>query len=356
MKNGKNTGNNRIILMGSIERQIARKDGSTIDPIKILKTVLKAVAKKEHGTIVALLDKADATDQEVIDAWLESDKNRIAALESESMTFQDGYKKAKKEARSAFETELKDTFGIEEGSEGFELTGKDLVNHIVTSKVGEAAATGAGKKASELTEEEIKNLPGYRNIDKAFKKQIKDLEATHTAKLTEIEEGQKEESTFSKFSTSSLGLLKGMNPILPKSADVAKTQEANFLNALKADKKIRDNGDGTFSILDKEGNVAKDGHGQLVEWEDYVKDVAGKHFEFAASNGGQNAGNENGQQGGAGNGQQGAAAKATYPEGFLKPKNTDEYMAVLADPKVDTKVKSQYVAAYKAENSATGEA
>lgn len=332
----------------------ARKDGSsTVDYKAILTGVMSKLYKGDKGKeVVTLLNSDDATPEAIQEAILDADKARIADL-NKGKTFQDGYSKAKKEERAALEAEIKSKYGIDEESEGHELTGPELIEFVVKDQAGQAAGKAAGKDVSKLTADEIKALPGYVAIAKDFKKQLADTEKTWSEKYNGLESAHKNEATFGKFSAFALSKLNEFNPIVSKTATVAQTHQKNFLNALKEGRTIRENEDGTFSLLTPDGKIVEDGHGNPLDPADLVKSVAANFYEFQASNGGGNSGNNNN------GGRSGASAqgkgKVAYPTGYSSPKNEEEYAKVMMDMSIDRATRNAYSAAYNSEASATGE-
>ena len=125
-----------------------------------------------------------------------------------------------------------------------------------------------------------------------------------------------------------------MNPILPATKEIADKQVNNFVNSLKGSFNFDIQGDRVV-VLDKEGKVVQDAHGNSRSFEDIVKSEAGGLFEFKANNGGAGAGNEGGQGGG------GAGAG-----GYTIPKNFEELEKMMQDKSIKPEDKSNIMAEY----------
>lgn len=285
-----------------------------MDFLTIITGLLSKAYKLDQGEIDALLQGDDTiTEEQVITRLLERDANRVTALKKASdMTgkFQEGYAKAKKEERAAFERELKEKWEIDS-----ELTGIDLIQHILEVKAPEA---GKGKTA--LTDDDVKKHQAYQALEAKYKKDLKAKDDDYTAKIEEINNKRSKEETFNTVKAKALTLLEGLNPILPGTPEVASNQKNWFISALQGmDYEIQ----GDRVVVMKDGKVVEDEHGNSVDFDSFVKSSAAKVFEFKKSNGGQNPkpGGEGGQGGQGGDG--------AYPAGITKPKTFEEFAGIM---------------------------
>lgn len=337
----------KVLGFASVTRR--RKDGSVILDAKAVLTGVVSKLYKNDANLLSLINSDTTTTEQLSSALLEADVARVAEL-TNGNTFQDGYKKAKKEERAAVEAELKTKYGIQKGDEGFDLEGQALLEFVVAKNT---KSDKPGGDASKLTADQIKALPGYAAIDRDFKLQLQKVAEDADNKVKALNEEFEEKTTFGSLAEIALSELKSLNPVLATDPKVAKTRETKFLADLKSgEKKFRKNDDGTFTILDKDGNAAKDKHGNLIELSDYIKGVASEHYEFAANNGGDNSGNDNNDSK---DKSVDPSSKAKgYPQGYVKPKNVDEYAKIVNDQTIDRAIRTQYSEAYHAENSATG--
>ena len=268
-------------------------DTNKIDALSILKGLLSKAYKMDDGKIAELFDAENATDESIAAALLAEDTQRVSLLKKQNAdnkdSFNQGYAKATKEQRAAFEKEIKEAFELDS-----DTTGIDLINEVITAK-----APAGGKGAAEITDDDVKKHTVYQTMERNFKKQLKEANDAHTAKVEELEKGFKRNETFYGVREKADAFLAALKPILPKSANVATTIKNQFFNELKG-YDYEQQADGSL-IVTKDGKVLEDAHGHTKSFEDVVKGLASNYFEFEANNGGANAGNENnGAQGGAG--------------------------------------------------------
>lgn len=264
-----------------------------IDALSIIKGFISKAYKMDDGKIAEIFDAENATNESIAAALLAEDTQRVSLLKKQNAdnkdSFNQGYAKATKEQRAAFEKEIKEAFELES-----DTTGIDLINEIITAK-----APAGGKGAAEITDDDVKKHTVYQTMERNFKKQLKEATDANAAKVEELEKGYKRNETFYGVREKADAFLAALKPILPNSANVATTIKNQFFNELKG-YDYEQQADGSF-IVTKDGKVLEDAHGHTKSFEDVVKGLASNYFEFEANNGGANAGNENkGAQGGAG--------------------------------------------------------
>lgn len=294
-------------------------DTDNINALSVLKGLLSKAYKLDDGKLSEIFDAEGATDATVSQALEDLDILRVSQLKKQNAdnkdSFNQGYAKALKESREKFEKEIKDSFEVDS-----ENTGLDLINEIVTLK-----APAGGQGSATVTDDDVKKHPVYQNMEKTFKKQLKDVQDDYTTKLTEVETQAKRNETFHSVRENAATILEKMNPVLAKNPTVANTVKGLFFDTLKGFDYERQE-DGTFMVM-KDGKVQQDGHGHTKSFEDIVKGIAGNFFEFQENSGGQNAGNQN-IGGGAGGG--GAAGKT-----FKSAKEAMEYASDTSLPLAD---------------------
>lgn len=314
-----------------------------MDYEKILRGLLSGPYKMDEGRISEILTQTDETS--ALAELLSADKDRVSKLQPKDdgkSKFQEGYAKAKKEERTLFEKELKEEYGIES-----DLTGKDLIEQIVTTKAGEASKRKPGEGISE---DEIKASKTYRDAEKRFKKELEEKEEAWKTKLQETETGFQAKQTKAAFQSNVLAMLDELKPVLPKDDGKARKLREAFLREFDDIDEIRAE-DGGFVLL-KGGKVLDDGHGNSVSWKDLAKTRATGFFEFPANNGGSNAGNSNQQGGGSNNGAAGGGKKG-YPEGINKPTNLAEYSKIVSDRSIPLEKRQQVKEAWNEESGRT---
>lgn len=227
------------------------------------------------ATGVAELKESDGTGwkDEALDQLLKKDTDRIAAIRNDlKQQKNDQYLRGKREVMEAFESEVRSEHGIEDP----ELKGKDLVNAIVAKKV-QAAGT--------LSDEKVKTHPLFLQQADQVKNMPKAIEDAIKAKEEALRTEFKEERTTSRIMERGKAIFKGMNPMLPKNEAVAQAQMTLLDNFLKA---------GKYQVVEKDGEITdifvmeadgsgrlKDGHGNEVTFDSFVKGGASRYFEFA---------------------------------------------------------------------------
>lgn len=315
-----------------------------MDHKKILTGLLSRAYKMEEGRISEILEKAD--ESEVLLDLLNEDRDRVSKLtpkagEDGPSKFKEGYSKAKKEERAAFEKELKEQYGIES-----DLQGKELIEHIVQAKTAEATKD----KKGTMTEDEIKVSPVYRSLEKSLAKQLADKETEWKTKLEDAEKTFAKKEVFGSFKDEALKELANLKPILSKDEKRARNQRESFAKELLAEGLEIVKEDGDFLLL-KDGKRLDDGHGHPVKWADYVRDRASEFFDFEANNGGSNSGNsnENDPKGGG----QGAGGGKKYPDGIEKPKDIEAYTKLVTDKSIPLENRQAIAEAWSAENGRT---
>lgn len=262
----------------------------TINALDVLKGLISKANKLDDGTMAEIFEAENATTESVLAKLLELDTNRVSLLKKQNSdnkdSFNQGYAKAKKEERLAFENEIKESLEVASTS-----TGIDLINDIIKLK----APTGA---EAEVTDDLVKKHPAYQNMERGFKKSLKEANENYTKDLESIKGEHKRTLVFQGVKDSANVILQELSPVMAKNPKVAQTIKNQFFNELQA-YGYEQQEDGSF-LATKDGKVVEDAHGHTVAFKDIVKGVAENYFEFQGNNGGGNAGNNN--QGGTGAG------------------------------------------------------
>lgn len=301
-----------------------------------MKTIITGLLSKAYnidaGKIAELIKDGEMSEDEQKEALkkiLEIDKNRIQSV-TETATknvntkefIEQGYNKAKGEVLTKFEQGLKSKFGLET-----DKTGQDLIDFIVSEK---AEKGGSG----ELTEDAIKRSKFYQDLESNAKTQVKTLKDEYEEKIKSINDGYLYEKTFSDVSQKALTIFNGLNPILPTSKTVADNQVKIFVDSLKGFK--FDKQDDRIVVMDAEGKVVQDAHGNSRSFEDIIKEQASGLFEFKANNGGSGAGNGNGE-----GGQGGGSGSHAIPKTF------EDLEKVMGDASISIEDRSNIMAEYE---------
>jgi len=283
-----------------------------------MKTIITGLLSKAYnqdtGKIAELLkngvELSEEEQQEVLNQILEIDSARVENIKKGISTkefIEQGYNKAKGEVLSKFEQTLKEKFGIESNK-----TGSELIEDIVSAK---AEKGGSG----ELTEDAIKRSKVYQDLQTKLNNDVETTKSTLQKQIDDLQNGYKKEKTFSEIERKALSIFTGLNPILPQTKAVADNQIKNFVNSLKGF--TFDVQDDRIVVMDKDGKVVEDNHGNSRSFEDIVKETASSQFEFKANNGGSGTGNENGS--GSGSGFSGT-----------KPKTFEDLEKITNDPNI----------------------
>lgn len=256
-----------------------------------LADVLETAYQVPEDDIATLLpeDEASFKENEFKSSFLDLDKTRIQTIKQTGKDkFEQGYSKAKKEERAAFEKEIKEQFSIDDDS----LMGIDLVK-----KVAEINAKTTKADASKLTEDEIKTHPSVIKMlndrDKAFKDQEKALKEDYDTKISQFSKKE----VFTKVSKTALSILDEMNPVLSTDPIKANNQKNWLLKELEGlDFQESDN---DFIPL-KEGKRLENDHGHGVSLKQFVQDKAKGLYDFKQADPRENPDPADGGGGGAG--------------------------------------------------------
>ena len=299
-----------------------------------MKTIITGLLSKaynfDNGKIAELFkdgetELSEQQQTEILNKILEIDAQRVENIKKsvdKKDAFQDGFKKAKSEVLTDFEKGLKEKFGIES-----DKTGLELVEEVVSKK-------SEGGQGGDITEDAIKRSKVFQDMESNLKNQIKTVKTEYETKINEIQDGYKAEQTFSNVSQKALQIFNGLNPILPQNKTVADNQVKFFVNTLK-DFKF-DVQDERIVVMDKDGKVIEDGHGNSRSFEDIVKETASGLFEFKANNGGSGSGN-----GGQGQGGSGSSYAGNVPKTF------EELEKVMSDTSISIEDRSNIMAEYE---------
>ena len=299
-----------------------------------MKTIITGLLSKaynfDNGKIAELFkdgetELSEEQQTEILNKILEIDAQRVENIKKsvdKKDAFQDGFKKAKSEVLTDFEKGLKEKFGIES-----DKTGLELVEEVVSKK-------SEGGQSGDITEDAIKRSKVFQDMESNLKKQITTVKTEYETKINEIQDGYKAEQTFSNVSQKALQIFNGLNPILPQNKTVADNQVKFFVNTLK-DFKF-DVQDERIVVMDKDGKVLEDGHGNSRSFEDIVKETASGLFEFKANNGGSGSGN-----GGQGQGGSGSSYAGNVPKTF------EELEKVMSDTSISIEDRSNIMAEYE---------
>ena len=273
----------------------------------LLNGILSTIFKLDGDTLSKLYNAdGDLTDLSVV---TEADTKRVAKFNTEKTA---QYNRGIKEGAGKIEKEIKEKYSVESDQIGVEL-----VDSIVLTQV--ESATKAGTK-------DITKHPDYIKLETSIDKVKKEVEKEWQAKLTAKEAEFKKAQIFDKVRTKALTFLESSKAILPSDANKAANWKATYLNELGSFNYL-ENEDGTFTVLDKDGNALKDSHSNIRTFDEMIKECADKYFDYPAAEQRSGSGNQSSSQQSSGNGE---------------PKTKAEALEKLKDPKITPENRKKY--------------
>jgi hypothetical protein len=271
---------------------------------KLNETLVKVFKLTEEQLSQLYNEDGDLTDLKVV---TEADEKRVAKFNSEKTQ---QLNRGIKEGASKIEHEIKTKYGESE------LIGVELVDSIVLKQVEEAKVAGT---------KDITKHPDYIKLETSLASKVKEVEKEWQKKLDMKESEFKKSVTFDKVKTKALTFLESSKAILPADANKAANWKSTYLNELNGYNYL-ENEDGTFTILDKEGNALKDSHSNIRTFDEIIKECADKYFDYPAANARSSSGNQqSGQQSGNG-----------------EVKTKADALAKLKDPKINDSDRKKY--------------
>ena len=293
---------------------------------KIAVKVLNMTDAEFATTFVTKVDEKDTLVNDWENVFITKDADRIAKLKethtAELTAMHDkGHKKGKSETLETFEAELKTKYGYEGAEKGLEL-------------IAAIVKTNAPDKTKD-----IKTTPEYLELEKKYNKLEKEVDTKVKAKEDEVRAEFTKKSVTDKAKDKAREILmEELKPILGTNQAVNETRINSFLFDIEQNE-YQDN-NGTFLILGKDGKRVETANGHPYDFIEYVKEKAGKHFEFEVQKDKGNGGNDN-------NDKDKDKDKTT-----VVPKSWGEVMSAVAQETDPVKVKEIY-AAYETQQAAT---
>jgi hypothetical protein len=230
----------------------------------------------------------------------EADEKRVAKFTTEKQQQLD---RGIKEGARKIENAIKEKYEIES-----DAIGSELVDLIVQKSIEETSKAGS---------KDITKHPDYIKLEASVAKQLKDRDKEWEGKLTDRERQFNREKLFEKIKDKALVNLETRKPILPTDPRKAQVWKETYLNELRAGN-YQESEDGAPIVLDKEGNVLKDSHGNPVTFDEFEKSISDKYFEYPAAESRSSSGNK--------------APDSTTGNGEVKTKA--DAIAKLKDPKI----------------------
>lgn len=271
---------------------------------KLLEGLLvKAYDKSPEEISELLYQKSDDSEEvtlreDAIDLVLDLDEQRVSKIKSSVKPDKEKLKEIRdqniKEIMEDFERKLKARYNIESSSKGL-----DLVQEII-DQVSDC----------DISEDKIKQHPTYLELEQRKIQEVEDLQQEYE----DYKLNQDKRTRLDRVRQDVLGIFATLNPIESETTAVANTRREDFLRKFdNYDYEIQENGD---HFVKQDGKRVEDRHGNPIKFQDHVKDIASRNYDFAQSSGG-NAGNQ-----GSGNG---SGSRTDIP------KDEKEYLAKMAD-------------------------
>jgi hypothetical protein len=270
-----------------------------------LNETLSKVFKLDAEQLATLYNEAgDLTD---LKAVIDADAERIAKFNKIGKQQLD---RGIKEGAEKIERAVKEKYEVES-----DLIGAELVELIVAKQV-EATA----KNTKDITKH-----PEYIKLETSIEKKLKDRDKDWEKKLEDKEREFNRAKLFEKVRDKALVSLDGRKPILPNDVEKAQVWKETYLNELRQGN-YQEGDAGEIIVLDKDGNVMKDKHGNPVTFAEFEKSISDKYFEYQKAEPRTSAGNQTQQQQGQGG----------------EPKTKADCITKLKDPKITPEDRKKY--------------
>jgi hypothetical protein len=271
-----------------------------------LNETLSKVFKLDAEKLATLYNEAgDLTDLSVVTT---ADEARITKFTTEKTA---QYNRGIKEGAGKIEKELKEKYEVES-----DLIGVELVDQIVLKQT---------ETITKANPKDVTKHPDYLKLESSVDKKLKDRDKEWEGKLALKESEFKKEKLFEKIKDKALVNLETRKPILPTDPKKAQVWRETYLNELKAGN-YQEGEDGMPIVLDKEGNMLKDKHGNAITFDEFEKEISDKYFEYPVSQQRSSAGNQS-TAGQSGNGE---------------AKNKADCLVKLKDPKITPEDRKKY--------------
>ena len=277
---------------------------------KLNETLVKVFKLTEEQVSQLYNADGDLTDLSVV---VKADENRVAKFNGDKTS---QLNRGIKEGAEKVERAIKEKYAVES-----DLIGVELVESIVAKQVEET---------STASTKDISKHPEYIKLESNISKQLKDRDREWEEKLATREAEFNKEAIFGRVSKKALTSLESRKPILPSDPVKAQVWRDTYLNELRA-ASYQESDDGTPIVLDKEGNVMKDSHGNTVTFDEFEKSISDKYFEYPTAQQRSSSGNQSpsGPPGGGGEPRTKAEALARLKVENITPEDRKKYTELM---------------------------
>lgn len=275
-----------------------------------LNETLSKVFKLDAEQLATLYDEAgDLTD---LTAVIQADEKRIAKFNSDKTS---QYNRGIKEGAEKIEKSLREKYDVES-----DLIGVELVDHIVSQQV---------ETVQKASPKDITKHPDYVKLEASITKREKEIAREWQKKLEDREREFNKEKLFEKIKDKALVNLESRKPIFPTDPKKAQVWRETYLNELRQGN-YQESEDGMPIVLDKDGNVLKDSHGNTVTFEEYEKSISDKYFEYQKAEQRTSSGNQ----------------QTTQTSTAGEPRTAEEAWNKMKDPKITPEDRKRYTEIY----------
>lgn len=264
----------------------------------------------EEGEVTKLYNDAVRSKLDTISRNAAFDKKKVQ---------DEAYKAAERKIKETLEATIKERFDLSDSS-------ADNLDALIDDAVGKIVKA-PGKKAADLTDDDVKKHPVYVLLEKRLQKEVKEAKDAGETAVNALKEQYEGEKVFGEVSDSALAAFKALNPVLPDDPKKAEGR-LGLVKKLLGEYKYQ-KVENEIIILDKDGNVLEDELKNKIKLDAHVKTLTDPYFDFKiaeerkAPNGG--SGGNGGNQGG-----EGSTMKYT---GAL-PKSKQEVVKMVNDEKI----------------------
>jgi hypothetical protein len=272
----------------------------------LLNRILSTIFKLDGEALSRLYNSdGELTDLSVV---TDADTKRVAKFNTEKTA---QLNRGIKEGAEKIEKSIKEKYGDSD------LIGVELVDSIVVKQIEDA--TKAGSK-------DISKHPEYVKLEASVNEKLKARDKEWEGKLSLKESEFNRVKLFDKIKDKALVNLETRKPILPNDPKKAQVWKETYLNELKAGN-YQESEDGTPIVLDKEGNVLKDIHGNAITFDEFEKGISDKYFEYPVAEPRTGTGNK---------------STPGQPSGNGEVKTKTDALIKLKDPKITPADRKKY--------------
>lgn len=277
---------------------------------KLNETLVKVFKLTEEQVSQLYNEDGDLTDLSVV---VKADESRVAKFNADKTS---QLNRGIKEGAEKVEKAIKEKYAVES-----DLIGVELVESIVAKQVEEI---------STASTKDISKHPEYIKLESSISKQLRERDKEWEDKLTKREAEFNKEAIFGRVSKRALMSLESRKPILPQDPAKAQVWKDTYLNELRA-ANYQEADDGMPIVLDKDGNVMKDSHGNTVTFDEFEKSISDKYFEYPTAQHRSSPGNQppSGPPGAGGEPRTKAEALAKLKDEHITPEDRKKYTELM---------------------------